>query len=182
MTLDPTLRPQLIDALHVARDVLVSLGTTGDYDQSAWVDDQYVRLAFAELGLQYQPDQPPKNEGTIKLAASGCKLTGAEASKTLQVWIADGKIETFSGLQCLGVRLRQIKGQANAIAAVYVTDRESKSETFGQFSFYVLTSGSSSDEIIAFNRRSAAEAEATRVQGTVVDFGGLISALSGETK
>src|SRR5436190_1727394 len=53
MTTDPTIKPALIDA--AARDVKVlqNLGRMKEFDVTKWVDDSYVRKAFAELKLDY---------------------------------------------------------------------------------------------------------------------------------
>lgn len=54
MTMDPTIKPQLVaDAAEDAK-VLQNLGRMKEFDVKAWVNDSYIRKAYAELGLDYE--------------------------------------------------------------------------------------------------------------------------------
>src|SRR5271165_4959530 len=53
MTVDPTIKPILISAAAQDVKVLQNLGRMKEFDIGKWVDDSYVRKAFAETGLDY---------------------------------------------------------------------------------------------------------------------------------
>src|SRR5690606_12029786 len=52
-TLDPTIKPILVDAIKTDHAVLEKLNRVKPLDVAAWVDDKYVRAAFKEDGLDY---------------------------------------------------------------------------------------------------------------------------------
>jgi len=51
MTTDPTIKPALIDAAETDVKVLQNLGRMKEFDPKKWVDDSYIRKAFAEMGV-----------------------------------------------------------------------------------------------------------------------------------
>src|SRR6202000_1731310 len=53
MTTDPTIKPALIKAAGEDVKVLQNLGRMKDFSVESWVDDSYVRKAYAEFGLDY---------------------------------------------------------------------------------------------------------------------------------
>src|SRR5712672_4584474 len=53
MTLDATIKPGLIEAAAADVKVLQNLGRMKEFDVTKWVDDSYLRKAYAELKLDY---------------------------------------------------------------------------------------------------------------------------------
>ena len=51
MTLDPTLKPNLLDAAQQDVGVLQQMGRLEAFDVSKWVDDRYIRAAYSQAGL-----------------------------------------------------------------------------------------------------------------------------------
>src|SRR5215467_10746080 len=54
MTMDPTIKPELVQDAAEDAKVLQNLGRMKEFDVDKWVNDSYVRKAFAELGLDYE--------------------------------------------------------------------------------------------------------------------------------
>jgi sulfonate transport system substrate-binding protein len=180
MTLDPTLRPQLLESLNVARQVLTAVTTVGDFDVQSWADDRYVRRAFAEAGGVYGSEFNSQTLGSSTIQTTTCAHKSVDVRLAVQVWTSDGLVEAFSDLRCLAVGLQRLREQSRTIAAAYVLDRESQSQAFGQFAYFVVPRDRNAADIIAFSRREAAEIAAVQLDGIAVDFAHLTSALEGE--
>ena len=56
MTTDPTIKPALIEAAVTDVKVLQNLGRMKEFDPKKWVDDSYIRKAYAELKLDYDAE------------------------------------------------------------------------------------------------------------------------------
>lgn len=54
MTMDPTIKPQLVEDAAQDAGVLQKLGRMKEFDVKAWVNDSYIRQAYKELGLDYE--------------------------------------------------------------------------------------------------------------------------------
>src|SRR6266478_9745659 len=54
MTMDPTIKPELVQDAAEDAKVLQNLGRMKEFDVQKWVNDSYIRKAYAELGLDYE--------------------------------------------------------------------------------------------------------------------------------
>ncbi len=73
MTTDPTIKPSLIDAAAQDVKVLQNLGRMKEFDVTKWVDDSYVRKAYAELKLDYDAQLKSLDNYEVKGEDKFCK-------------------------------------------------------------------------------------------------------------
>ena len=74
MTTDPTIKPALIDAAATDVKVLQNLGRMKEFDVEKWVNDSYVRKAYAELGLDYDKQRELLQKGADVIIGAGEQL------------------------------------------------------------------------------------------------------------
>ncbi len=90
MTTDPTIKPALIDAAAADVKVLQNLGRMKEFDSKKWVDDSYVRKAYAEMKLDYDAQLASTNNYEISGEDKFCKKPIADPRKAGEVWV-DGE-------------------------------------------------------------------------------------------
>ncbi len=100
MTTDPTIKPLLIDAAAQDVKVLQNLGRMKEFDVTKWVDDSYVRKAFAELKLDYDAQLAATANYEVKGEDKFCKKPITEPRKAGEVWVDGEGIEPFSSAAC----------------------------------------------------------------------------------
>ena len=54
LTLDPTIKPQWVKTLEYDHQVLVKANLSPPLDFNKWIDDSFIKRAYAEMGLDYQ--------------------------------------------------------------------------------------------------------------------------------
>ena len=100
MTTDPTIKPALIDAAAQDVKVLQNLGRMKEFDVTKWVDDSYIRKAYAELKLDYDAELKSIENYEVKGEDKFCKKPIADPRKAGEVWVDGEGIEPFSSAAC----------------------------------------------------------------------------------
>lgn len=156
LTLDPTLKPQWIDALKFDQQVLEKANLSPPLDFKSWVDDSYIRAAYKAMGVDYE------NE----LATVVDPLT---ANKDLpnEVWHARDGIKTYAGVKDFLKAVGEFQATGAKLNATYTYDRTTGLKMFGKSGFYVEAPDGSYS---AFLRKPEADAYADSVKGKVMSF------------
>src|ERR1700752_4730871 len=81
MTTDPTIKPILIEAAAQDVKVLQNLGRMKEFDVTKWVDDSYVRKAYAELKLDYDAQLKSLDNYEVKGEDKFCSKPMTEPRK-----------------------------------------------------------------------------------------------------
>ena len=100
MTTDPTIKPILIDAAAQDVKVLQNLGRMKEFDVTKWVDDSYIRKAYAELKLDYDAQLKSMTNYEVKGQDKFCNKPIADPRKAGEVWVDGEGIEPFSSAAC----------------------------------------------------------------------------------
>ena len=100
MTTDPTIKPALIDAAAADVKVLQNLGRMKEFDPTKWVDDSYVRKAYAEMKLDYDAELASTKNYEISGEDKFCKKPISDPRKAGEVWVDDEGILPFSSAMC----------------------------------------------------------------------------------
>lgn len=174
MTLDPTIKPQWVEAMRKNIPILKELGALKDINLDAFVRDDYLRTAFKEEGLDYEA-QLRRVESHAPISGidpvSGEEITGkADAG---EIWPVDGAIEPFSSPSTLLARVKELRKKGDKINAAYVTDHEYGVKLFADAAFYVKTDkGSDGDTppVIAFGTQPAAATFADQRGGALLRY------------
>jgi NitT/TauT family transport system substrate-binding protein len=176
MTMDPTIKPELAkDAAEDAK-VLQNLGRMKEFDVGKWVNDSYVRKAFAELGLDYDKQVKSFDNYEVKGDDRFCKKPITESRKAGEVWVDGEGIQPFASTACTLGAYADYKAKGKKINMAYVFDTERGIKLFADQAFFTVTK----TEIAPFLLKKDAEAHAARVGGKVMSFDDAMkSAVSG---
>jgi NitT/TauT family transport system substrate-binding protein len=174
---DPTIKPQLIDAIRTGRGVLQRLNRLKDLDTEAWVNDTYLRRVFREEGLDY--DAQLKSLANYEVAGndSFCKVPIKEPRRAGEIWMASGEILPFSSPDCTLGAMRRFNSEGRKYSVAYLYDQALGIKVFAEQAFYA-TEGAGKPQIVPFLLKKDAEAHAAKSGGKVIS---LADALKGAT-
>ena len=155
LTLDPTLKPQWIKALEFDHQVLAKADLSPPLDFKSWVDDSFIRKAYAEMGLNYDAE--------IKKV-----FDPAVANRGLpnEIWHARDGIKTYPDLAQFLKAVADFQATGAKINATYVYDQKTGLKLFGNSAFYVKAPNGYS----AFLLKGEADDYAKGVKGEVLSF------------
>jgi NitT/TauT family transport system substrate-binding protein len=178
MTTDPTIKPFLIDAAAQDVKVLQNLGRMKEFDVTKWVDDSYVRKAFAELKLDYDAQLASTANYEVKGEDKFCNKPIVEPRKAGEVWVDGEGIEPLSSAACTLAAYSSLKAKGKKINVAYVFDSARGIKLFADQAYYAV--GSDKTAIAPFLLKKDAEDYATKNGGRVLSFDDALKvALSG---
>jgi NitT/TauT family transport system substrate-binding protein len=165
--LDPTIKPQLVDAIRTARGVLQRLNRLKVLNTEAWVNDAYVRGAFREQRLDY--DAQLKSLANYEVAGkdSFCGVPIKQPRRAGEVWMASGEILPFSSPDCTLGAMRRFNTEGRKYSVAYLYDQSLGIKVFAEQAFYA-TEGAGKPRIVPFLLKKDAEAHALKSGGKVV--------------
>jgi NitT/TauT family transport system substrate-binding protein len=166
MTTDPTIKPPLIDAASADVKVLQNLGRMKEFDPKKWVDDSYIRKAYADARLDYDAQLASARNYEISGEDSFCKKPIADPHKSGEVWVDDEGILPFASAMCTLGAYADYKAKGKKINVTYVFDTSRGIKLFADQAFYATGGG----EIAPFLLKKDAEAHAARNDGKVLGF------------
>jgi len=168
MTMDPTIKPALIAAAAQDAKVLQSLGRMQDFDVKSWVDDSYIRKAYAELGLDYDAEVKKTDNYEVAGEDQFCKKPIAEPRKAGEVWVDGEGIMPFSSAACTLGAYAEFVAKGKKIDVAYVFDTRRGIKLFADQAFYAT--GSGKDVIAPFLVKKDAQSFASQNGGRVLSF------------
>jgi NitT/TauT family transport system substrate-binding protein len=168
MTTDPTIKPFLIDAAAQDVKVLQNLGRMKEFDVTKWVDDSYVRKAFAELKLDYDAQLASSANYEVKGEDKFCNKPIVEPRKAGEVWVDGEGIEPFSSAACTLAAYSSLKAKGKKINMAYVFDSARGIKLFADQAYYAV--GSDKSAISPFLLKKDAEDYAAKSGGKVLSF------------
>ncbi|MGJ5137793.1 ABC transporter substrate-binding protein [Bradyrhizobium oligotrophicum] len=164
MTTDPTIKPALVDAAATDVKVLQSLGRMKEFDPKKWVDDSYIRKAYAELKLDYDKDLASTANYEISGEDKFCNRPITEPRKAGEVWVDGEGITAFSSATCTLGAYADYKAKGKKINVAYVFDTARGIKLFADQAFFAAANG----EIAPFLLKKDAEAYAAKIGGKVM--------------
>jgi NitT/TauT family transport system substrate-binding protein len=154
LTLDPTIKPEWIDALKFDHKVLVKEKSIPPLDFGKWINDKYIREAYKQKGLDYEKDlknirQPKEANAALPQGEIWHKTKGIMTYKTVSAMLADA--EKFK--------------KAGTMRTAYVYDHTTGLKLFAKVAVYVK---GKDGVITAFMRKPDAEKFMTATGGTMI--------------
>jgi NitT/TauT family transport system substrate-binding protein len=168
MTTDPTIKPALIDAASTDIKVLQNLGRMKQFDPKKWVDDSYIRKAYAELNLNYDAALNATTNYEITGTDTFCNKPIGDPRKAGEVWIDGEGIVPFSSTACTLGAYAQIKAKGKKINVAYVFDATRGIKLFADQAYFAVAADKT--EIAPFLLKKDAEAYAAKMGGKVLGF------------
>lgn len=160
LTLDPTIKQEWVDALTFNHGVLVQEKAIPPLDFEAWITEDYVKAAYADLGVDYA-------------AEKASMVDPAEANKGLpmEIWHSRDGVSTYPDMPAFLTAVAQMQGTGAKLNATYVYDIETGLKLFGKTAFWVKSGG----DYATFLRKGEAEAYAAANGGALVSFDAAIA-------
>jgi NitT/TauT family transport system substrate-binding protein len=173
MTTDPTIKPLLIDAAGKDVEVLQKLGRMKEFDVTKWVDDSYIRKAYAELKLDYDSQLKSLANYEVKGEDTFCHKPISDPHKAGEVWVDGEDVAPFSSAACTLGAYASIKATGKKINVAYVFDTTLGIKLFADQAYYAVAK----DTIAPFLLKKEAEDNAAKNGGKVLGFEDALKAL-----
>lgn len=177
-TMDPTIKDSLVGAIKYDYGVLQRMGRVKDFNVDAWVDDQYIRKAFKEDGLNY--DAQKKSTAGYEVAKGKDPICGGMITQTKEageVWIEGGNIVTFSTPNCTLAAIKKYQTEGKKIDVSFLWDHTYGVKIFTDKAFYALSAKDPKKPIIVpFLLRKDAEQYAAKIGGKLADYNEVLHA------
>jgi NitT/TauT family transport system substrate-binding protein len=171
MTLDPTIKPALVQDAAEDAKVLQNLGRMKEFDTGRWVNDAYVRKAFAELGLDYEKQLASLDNYEVKGEDGFCKRPIDKPRQAGELWVEGEGILAFSSPTCTLGALADLRAKGKKVGVAYLFDSARGIKLFASQAFYAVPEKPfAGAEIVPFLLKKDAEAHAARTGGKVVGF------------
>ncbi len=149
-----------------------------EFDVTKWVDDSYIRKAFAELKLDYNAQIKSMANYEVKGEDKFCNKPIADPRKAGEVWVDGESIEPFSSVACTLGAYSSLKAKGKKINMAYVFDTSRGIKLFADQAYYAI--GGDKTVIAPFLLKKDAEEHAAKNGGKVLGFeDALKAALSG---
>lgn len=155
LTFEPTLKDAWIDALKFNHGVLVKEKAIPPLDFDAWITEDYIRPAYAELGVDYEADKAKMVDPVI-----------ANKGMPMEIWHPRDGISTYSDAPSFLTAVAAMQGTGTQLNSTYVYDIETGLKLFGKTAFWVKAG----DDYATFLRKGEAEAYAAANDGALVSF------------
>lgn len=168
-TRDLTWKPEYRKGTQTAIDTLKSMKRTErDLDANAFINDQYIRATFKQVGKDYEAAL--KNYAPLPLVAQDA-VTGkaiTDFSRLAQVWVKDEpKVRHYSSPEAAFKAVAQLDSEGKAIRAIYAQARDTGNKLLAGQAWFVQDN---KGELSAFLLKEQAEKYAREKGGQVRDF------------
>jgi sulfonate transport system substrate-binding protein len=171
-TLDPTIKPKLVESIAVAADVLRGLGRLKEFDIKAWVNDGYVRQTYRDLKLDYDKQLSSFANYEVTGKDPVCNVPVTRGRDGGEIWVAGGDIIPFSSQGCTLLGVRKLTGEGKKLGAVYLYDRGLGVKLFADKAFYAFSDKDAKRaEAVPFLLRKDAQAHAAKIGGRLLTYG-----------
>lgn len=170
-TRDFTWKPEYRQAVKTSIETLRLLKRTdSDIDVSAFINDQYLRTAYKQAGIDYEAHLKnyAKLPVTAKDAATGKPIT--DAKRVAQIWVqGEPLVRHYATPESALAELVKLEKAGKKIRVVYGHDRDSGLKLFADDAWFV---SHGKNEFSVFLLKESAEAWAKKNGGKVLDFNG----------
>lgn len=155
LTFEPSIKTEWVDALKFNHSVLVAEKAIPPLDFDAWINEDYIKAAYSDLGLDYEADK-----------ATVVDPVAANKGLPMEVWHPRDGISTFSDAPAFLTAVAEMKGTGTNLNATYVYDNETGLKLFGKTAFWVKAG----EDYATFLRKGEAEAYAADNSGALTTF------------
>ena len=155
LTLEPSIKDEWVDALKFNHGVLVTEKAIPPLDFDAWITEDYLKAAYADLGVDYEADKAIMVDPVV-----------ANKGLPMEIWHSRDGVSSYTTLPEFLKAMADIRATAALVNASYVYDVETGLKLFGKTAFWVKTG----DDYSTFLRLGEATAFAETNGGAVITF------------
>ena len=164
LTLDPTLKAGWLETLKFDHKVLADAGLAPALNLGQWVDETYIKQAYAEMKLDYEAQR----DATVDPLVANRGLPN-------EIWHAREGMVTFPAIKDFLAAVAKYEASGAKLNATYVYDRATGLKMFGKSALYVL----GPDGVYAtFLRKRDAEKYAASVTGKILTFSEAVASIA----
>lgn len=160
LTLEPSIKDAWVDALKFNHGVLTREKAIPPLDFDAWINEDYIKAAYADLGLDYEADK-----------AAIVDPAAANTGLPMEIWHARDGVSSYATMPEFLAAVAEMQGTGAKLNATYVYDVETGLKLFGKTAFWVKAG----DDYATFLRKGEAETYAAAHGGEVVSFDSAIA-------
>ena len=144
-TFEASIKPEWVDALKYDHNLLVKEKGVPPLTFDKWLDDSYVKKAYAARGQDY-----------AKLASSVVTpKVDDPALKPAELWIEGEGISSYDSIKAMTEAFAAATKAGKKVNATYVYDKATGLKLFGHVAFYVQQADG---ELVAFMKKGDADA------------------------
>jgi NitT/TauT family transport system substrate-binding protein len=169
-TLDPTIKPLLVNSVKTSYGVLQKLGKVKEFNVDAWVNESYLRAAFKQRGLDYDAQKRTLANYDIEGKDPVCGKAITRPKDAGEIWIEGGDIVPLSSPVCTFKGIRKYQEAGKKIAVVYLYDQELGIKVFADRAFYAVNGTGAKLDVVPFLLKKDAETSAAKSGGTVATY------------
>jgi NitT/TauT family transport system substrate-binding protein len=170
-TLDPTIKPRWLDTIKTGHEVLTRLNRVKPLDIAAWVDETYVRRAFADLKLDYDAQKQTLANYDIGGTDALCKQPITRPKEAGEVWVDGSPIAPHASPLCTLAAVRKAQAAGKKVRVAYVYDKALGIKVFADKAFYAVNASDPKKPVIVpFLLKKDAEAHATSLGGKLASY------------
>lgn len=167
-TRDLTWKPEYRQAVKTSIETLRLLKRTdSDIDVNSFINDEYIRAAFKQAGLDYEAHL--KNYAKLPVTARDA-LTGkaiGNPKRVMQVWVeGEPMVRHYASPENAFADVAKLEKSGKKIRVIYAHDRDSGLKLFASDAWFVT----GKNELSVFLLKGSAEAWAKKDGGKVLDF------------
>jgi NitT/TauT family transport system substrate-binding protein len=155
LTLEPSIKDAWVDALKFNHGVLVTEKAIPPLDFEAWITEDYIRAAYADLGIDYEADKAEVVDPAV-----------ANQGLPMEIWHARDGVSSYETLPEFLQAVADMQATGALLNATYVYDVETGLKLFGKTAFWVKAG----EGYATFLRKGEAEAYAAANSGALVSF------------
>ncbi|MFM8900875.1 MAG: ABC transporter substrate-binding protein [Burkholderiales bacterium] len=170
-TLDPTIKPRWLDTIKIGHEVLTRLNRVKPLDINAWVNESFVKQAFAEQKLDYEAQKQTLANYDITGTDTLCKIPVTRPKEAGEVWIEGKAIAPHASALCTLAAVQRAQTSGQKVRVAYVFDKALGIKVFADKAFYAVNSSDSKKPVIVpFLLKKDAEAHASGMGGRLVSY------------
>ncbi|MEM7522195.1 MAG: ABC transporter substrate-binding protein [Pseudomonadota bacterium] len=165
LTLEPSIKTEWIDALKFNHGVLVKEKAIPPLDFEAWITEDYIRAAYAELGVDYDADKAAVVDPEV-----------ANDGLPSQIWHARDGVSDYDSMPAFLKAMAEMRATGALLNATYVYDVETGLKLFGKTAFWVKYG----EDFATFLRKGEAETFAAANSGAMITFDEAVAEFASE--
>ncbi len=143
-TMEASIKPQWVEAMKYDHALLQKEMDIPDLDFAAWIDDSYLKKAYAASDLDY--------DAMVQSVVS--PTPRAPGRKPAEIWFAEKGIVAYDDTAAMLAAEEAAKADGTAINVTYVYDNLTGLKLFGKTAYLIKDP---SGEVIAFMKKSDSE-------------------------
>lgn len=179
MTVDPTIKPVLLNAAVTDAGVLQKLGKIKDFNVKGWANDSYLRAVYKQEGLDYAKQLASTANYNISGEDSFCKKQIVDPRQSGELWVDGVGVSAYSSTLCTLGAYNRLVQQGKKISMTYLFDAKYGMILYGEQAFFAVSGTAGNFNVKPFLRKPDAAAEASKEGGKVMDFTQVLMAVKG---